>query len=63
MTVDQNTGSVPKRSKLVRTLLEWVEELVIAVVLIAVVFTFACRVITVTELLWCPTFTAVTVYW
>ena len=56
MTVDQNTGSVPKRSKLVRTLLEWVEELVIAVVLIAVVLRLQ-------ELLWCPTFTAVTVYW
>ena len=54
--MDQNTGSVPKRSKLVRTLLEWVEELVIAVVLIAVVFTFACRVITVTGTSMVPNF-------
>ena len=48
--MEQNTGSAPKRSEFARALLEWVEELVIAVVLIAVVFTFACRVITVTGL-------------
>lgn len=34
--------------KAVRTILEWAEELVIAVVLIAVVFTFVFRIITVT---------------
>ena len=54
--MEQNTGSAPKRSEFARALLEWVEELVIAVVLIAVVFTFACRVITVTGTSMVPNF-------
>lgn len=49
MDMEQRTeqaDSEPK--KLTRTVLEWTEELVLAIVLIAVIFTFLCRIITVT---------------
>ena len=38
--MEQNTATPPKGGKAVRTILEWTEEIVLAVVLIAVVFTF-----------------------
>lgn len=46
----------PQRGKAVRTILEWTEEIVLAVVLIAVVFTFVCRVVTVTGTSMVPSF-------
>lgn len=46
----------PKGGKAVRTILEWTEEIVLAVVLIAVVFTFVCRVVTVTGTSMVPSF-------
>lgn len=45
-----------KPRKAVRTILEWTEEIIIAVVLIAVVFTFVCRVVTVTGTSMVPNF-------
>lgn len=45
----EQMNQLPERpvGKTTRSVLEWVEELVLAVVIIAVVFTFVCRVITV----------------
>ena len=54
--MEQNTATPPKGGKAVRTILEWTEEIVIAVVLIAVVFTFVCRVVTVTGTSMVPSF-------
>lgn len=54
--MEQNTATPPKGGKAVRTLLEWTEEIVLAVVLIAVVFTFVCRVVTVTGTSMVPSF-------
>lgn len=53
----QNMAPAPRRrGRAVRTVLEWTEELVLAAVLIAVVFTFACRVVTVTGTSMVPSF-------
>ncbi len=52
--MERNTGSKPSRT--VRTILEWIEELIIAMVLIAIVFTFVCRVVTVTGTSMVPNF-------
>ena len=54
--MEQNTATPPKGGKAVRTILEWTEEIVLAVVLIAVVFTFVCRVVTVTGTSMVPSF-------
>ena len=54
--MEQNTATPPKGGKAVRTILEWTEEIVLAVVLIAVVFTFVCRVVTVTGTSVVPSF-------
>ena len=54
--MEQNTATPPKGGKAVRTILEWSEEIVLAVVLIAVVFTFVCRVVTVTGTSMVPSF-------
>lgn len=54
--MEQNPRENPQRGKAVRTVLEWMEELIIAVVVIAVVFTFVCRVITVTGTSMVPNF-------
>ena len=54
--MDLQTESVQTRSKAVRTILEWIEEVVLAIVLIAVVFTFVCRVVTVTGTSMVPSF-------
>ena len=54
--MEQSMGTPQKQSKTVRTILEWAEEVIIAVVLIAVVFTFGCRVVTVTGTSMVPNF-------
>jgi signal peptidase I len=54
--MDLQTEGVQTRSKAVRTILEWIEEVVLAIVLIAVVFTFVCRVVTVTGTSMVPSF-------
>jgi signal peptidase I len=54
--MDLQTEGMQTRSKTVRTILEWIEEVVIAIVLIAVVFTFVCRVVTVTGTSMVPSF-------
>lgn len=46
--MDTSGAEQKKQEKSRRTVFEWIEELVIAVVLIAVVFTFLFRIITVT---------------
>lgn len=52
--MEQNAKGKP--SKTLRTILEWTEELIIALVLIAVVFTFVCRVVTVSGTSMVPNF-------
>ena len=54
--MDQNIEGRPPRGKAVRAILEWTEEIALAVVLIAVVFTFLCRVVTVTGTSMVPSF-------
>ncbi len=54
--MDLQTEGMQTRSKTVRTILEWIEEVVIAIVLITVVFTFVCRVVTVTGTSMVPSF-------
>lgn len=46
--MDKNAAETERPRKVSKTILEWTEELVIAVVIIAVAFTFLFRVITVT---------------
>ena len=54
--MEQASVESPKRRKAVRVVLEWMEELMIALVLIAVIFTFVCRVVTVTGTSMVPNF-------
>ena len=46
----------PRAGKAVRTILEWIEELLIAAVTIAVICTFVCRIVTVTGTSMVPSF-------
>ena len=46
----------PRAGKAARTILEWIEELLIAAVTIAVICTFVCRIVTVTGTSMVPSF-------
>ena len=50
--MDDNVNYVASPKRSVRIVLEWVEEIVLALVLIAILFTFACRIVTGTGFWW-----------
>ena len=54
--MDDNVNYVTSPKRSVRIVLEWVEEIVLALVLIAILFTFACRIVTVTGTSMVPSF-------
>lgn len=54
--MDDNVNYVASPKRSVRIVLEWVEEIVLALVLIAILFTFACRIVTVTGTSMVPSF-------
>lgn len=54
--MDGTSGELPRKSRAIRTVMEWVEEVVIAVVIIVVIFTFLCRIVTVTGTSMVPSF-------
>lgn len=54
--MEHSVEKLPGSRKVVRTVLEWMEEIILAAVLIAVVFTFVCRVVTVTGTSMVPSF-------